>query len=106
MPLGEPYRYLAWLIVVRDVVVSFDQWNRFAQSTVLGNKSDFPPEKLRLTCSLAFSETSGTSELVTGNCTSCRVTQDKSAYWHPALYFQDASTQEYELVPQVGGMLA
>lgn len=56
--------------------------------------------------SSAFSETSGTSELLTGNCTSCRVTQDKSAYWHPALYFQDASTQEYELVPQVGGMLA
>ncbi|KAL7823829.1 hypothetical protein V8C26DRAFT_383986 [Trichoderma gracile] len=56
--------------------------------------------------SSGFSETSGTSELLAGNCTSCRVTQDKSAYWHPALYFQDANTKEYELVPQVGGMLA
>ncbi|RFU81240.1 glyoxal oxidase precursor [Trichoderma arundinaceum] len=56
--------------------------------------------------SSAFSETSGTSELLAGNCTSCRVTQDKSAYWHPALYFQDAITKQFELVPQVGGMLA
>ncbi|KAL5093022.1 hypothetical protein HDV62DRAFT_230226 [Trichoderma sp. SZMC 28011] len=56
--------------------------------------------------SSGFSETSGTPELLNGNCTSCRVTQDKSAYWHPALYFQDAKTKQFELVPQVGGMLA
>ncbi|KAH6611387.1 hypothetical protein Trco_001407 [Trichoderma cornu-damae] len=56
--------------------------------------------------SSGFSETSGTAELLNGNCTSCRVTQDKSGYWHPALYFQDANTKQYELVPQVGGMLA
>ncbi|KAL7937237.1 hypothetical protein V8C35DRAFT_277726 [Trichoderma chlorosporum] len=37
--------------------------------------------------SSGFSETSGTPELLNGNCTSCRVTQDKSAYWHPALYY-------------------
>jgi hypothetical protein len=41
-----------------------------------------------------------------GECTSCTVAQDKSAYWTPALYFQDAATGEFELVPQVGGMLA
>lgn len=45
-------------------------------------------------------------DLMGGNCTSCAVTQDKSAYWTPALYFQDASTKEFEIVPQVGGMLA
>ncbi|KAK5993727.1 hypothetical protein PT974_07164 [Cladobotryum mycophilum] len=56
--------------------------------------------------SSGFSENSGTSELLAGDCTSCRVTQDKSSYWHPALYFQDASTNEFELVEQVGGMLA
>jgi len=33
------------------------------------------------------------------------VLQDKSAYWHPALYFHDFDTGEYELVRQVGGML-
>lgn len=45
------------------------------------------------------------SDLINSNCTSCEVTQDKSAYWTPALYFMypDGTT---ELVPQVGGMLA
>lgn len=39
------------------------------------------------------------------DCTSCGVTQDKSAYWTPPLYFQyeNGST---EMVPNVGGMLA
>jgi len=41
-----------------------------------------------------------------GKCTTCLATQDKSAYWAPALYFQDAGTGKYELVEQVGGMLA
>jgi len=33
------------------------------------------------------------------------VKQDKSAYWHPVLYFKDADTGEFELVEQVGGTL-
>jgi hypothetical protein len=41
-----------------------------------------------------------------GSCTSCEVVQDKSAYWTPALYFKSATTGEYTLVEQVGGMLA
>lgn len=53
-----------------------------------------------------FSESSGSSDLIAGECTSCQVSQDKSAYWTPALYFQHATTGEYELVQQVGGMLA
>ncbi|KAK2030075.1 hypothetical protein LX32DRAFT_338649 [Colletotrichum zoysiae] len=53
-----------------------------------------------------ISPTATYGDLVAGDCTSCRVTQDKSAYWHPALYFQDSTTQEFELVDQVGGMLA
>ncbi|OHF01798.1 hypothetical protein CORC01_02989 [Colletotrichum orchidophilum] len=53
-----------------------------------------------------FSATSDFGDLVAGDCTSCRVKQDKSAYWHPALYFQDSTTGEFELVDQVGGMLA
>ncbi|KAJ4322223.1 hypothetical protein N0V84_004937 [Fusarium piperis] len=56
--------------------------------------------------SSGFSDTSSTEELLNGDCTSCRVTQDKSSYWHPAMYFQDGETGEFELVPQVGGMLA
>ncbi|KAK4228784.1 hypothetical protein QBC38DRAFT_140897 [Podospora fimiseda] len=44
-------------------------------------------------------------DLVNADCTSCAVTQDKSAYWAPALYFKHADG-EYELVEQVGGMLA
>ncbi|KAI5461554.1 hypothetical protein BGZ63DRAFT_404401 [Mariannaea sp. PMI_226] len=56
--------------------------------------------------SSAFGETVSTEQLINGDCTSCRVTQDKSAYWHPSLYFQDANTGKYEIVPQTGGMLA
>ncbi|KAI1414345.1 hypothetical protein F5Y13DRAFT_188452 [Hypoxylon sp. FL1857] len=45
-------------------------------------------------------------DLMGGSCTSCAVKQDMSAYWTPAFYFQDAETKEFNLVPQVGGMLA
>lgn len=53
-----------------------------------------------------FSMTSTIDELLGGDCTSCGVTQDKSAYWTPPMYFKDASTGEFTLVDQVGGMLA
>jgi hypothetical protein len=56
--------------------------------------------------SSGFSTTATTQDLLNGDCTSCRVTQDKSSYWHPAAYFQDAETGEFEVVEQVGGMLA
>ncbi|KAF5675651.1 glyoxal oxidase precursor [Fusarium heterosporum] len=56
--------------------------------------------------SSGFAETVTTEQLLGADCTSCRVTQDKSSYWHPALYFEDADTKKFELVPQVGGMLA
>ncbi|KAI0914224.1 hypothetical protein F4823DRAFT_395083 [Ustulina deusta] len=45
-------------------------------------------------------------DLINGNCTSCAVKQDKSAYWTPAMYFLDSETGEFSPVPQVGGMLA
>ncbi|KAM0191353.1 hypothetical protein ACHAPA_002138 [Fusarium lateritium] len=56
--------------------------------------------------SSGFAETVTTEQLLDADCTSCRVTQDKSSYWHPALYFEDADTKKFELVDQVGGMLA
>lgn len=55
--------------------------------------------------SSAFSMDSDGDALQKGDCTSCAVTQDKSAYWTPALYFMhDNGTAE--IVPEVGGMLA
>lgn len=45
-------------------------------------------------------------DLTSASCTSCAVKQDKSAYWTPALYFQDGDTGEFEIVDQVGGMLS
>lgn len=45
-------------------------------------------------------------DLRNGECTSCEVVQDKSAYWTPALFFLDAATGKYETVGQVGGILA
>ncbi|OAQ85857.1 WSC domain-containing protein [Purpureocillium lilacinum] len=56
--------------------------------------------------SSGFSETANSADLLKGGCTSCRVTQDLSSYWTPALYFQDEKTGKYEIVQQVGGMLA
>lgn len=56
--------------------------------------------------SSGFSLAATYEDLIGGNCTSCAVKQDLSAYWTPAVYFQDAETQEFTLVPQVGGMLA
>ncbi|KAH0122003.1 hypothetical protein KCU82_g22542, partial [Aureobasidium melanogenum] len=44
-------------------------------------------------------------DLVNSDCTSCAVTQDKSAYWTPPLYFLHANGTA-EMVEQVGGMLA
>jgi hypothetical protein len=43
--------------------------------------------------------TSGYDELRAGECTGCRVTEDKSGYWTPQLYFQDDETHEYIEVP-------
>ncbi|KAF7942838.1 uncharacterized protein EAE97_006292 [Botrytis byssoidea] len=56
--------------------------------------------------SSGFGESSGYDDLMAGNCTSCQVSQDKSVYWTPALYFRDDATGQYQLVEQVGGMLA
>ncbi|KAK6581910.1 hypothetical protein PZA11_005607 [Diplocarpon coronariae] len=55
--------------------------------------------------SSGFSKKAGYKELTEGQCTSCQVSQDKSAYWHPALYFQ-AADGKFTLVEQIGGMLA
>lgn len=55
---------------------------------------------------LGFGESAGYDALMAGECTSCEVAQDKSAYWTPAMYFKHGATGEYELVEQVGGMLA
>ncbi|KAK0635356.1 hypothetical protein B0T17DRAFT_485782 [Bombardia bombarda] len=55
--------------------------------------------------SSGFSEKATYDDLVNAECTSCAVTQDKSAYWAPALYFNHANGT-YQAVEQVGGMLA
>ncbi|KZF20149.1 hypothetical protein L228DRAFT_240704 [Xylona heveae TC161] len=44
-------------------------------------------------------------DLMKSEGTSCEVTQDKSAYWTPALYFQHANGST-EMVEEHGGMLA
>jgi hypothetical protein len=54
--------------------------------------------------SSGFSMNATYEDLMAGDCTSCGVTQDKSVYWAPALYFHHADGS-FELVPQIGGML-
>ncbi|ERS95148.1 WSC domain-containing protein [Sporothrix schenckii 1099-18] len=53
-----------------------------------------------------FGESATYADITASDCTSCLVTEDKSSYWHPALYFLDTTTHQYELVEQVGGTLA
>lgn len=52
-----------------------------------------------------FAMSADRSSLLSGDCTSCEVKQDKSAYWTPALYFIDKWTGDAELVDEVGGLL-
>ncbi|RAL09206.1 DUF1996 domain-containing protein [Aspergillus homomorphus CBS 101889] len=52
-----------------------------------------------------FSMSANEASLKQSSCTSCAVTQDKSAYWVPALYFMHQNG-DAELVNEVGGMLA
>lgn len=53
----------------------------------------------------AFAMDATGADLKKGDCTSCAVTQDKSAYWTPALYFMHENGTA-QIVEQVGGMLA
>lgn len=54
--------------------------------------------------SSGFSLTADGDDLLDGDCTSCMVKQDKSAYWFPALYFQHANGT-MEMAKEEGGML-
>ncbi|KAJ5104428.1 hypothetical protein NUU61_001775 [Penicillium alfredii] len=53
----------------------------------------------------SFGMNSDQKLLLDSTCTSCAVTQDRSAYWHPALYFMHKNGSA-QLVDEVGGMLA
>ncbi|KAJ5926718.1 hypothetical protein N7516_008491 [Penicillium verrucosum] len=53
----------------------------------------------------SFGMSSDPASLLKSDCTSCAVTQDKSAYWAPALYFMHANGSA-QVVEEVGGMLA
>ncbi|KAK4869454.1 hypothetical protein LT330_005836 [Penicillium expansum] len=53
----------------------------------------------------SFGMSSDQESLLSGDCTSCAVTQDKSAYWAPALYFMHTNGSA-QVVDEVGGMLA
>lgn len=61
--------------------------------------------KLMESCA-GFADTATYESLNDANCTSCAVTEDKSAYWSPIPYFKDSSTGEFQKVSNVGGMLA
>lgn len=52
-----------------------------------------------------FSMTSDSADMTGSDCTSCSVKEDKSAYWHPALYFK-AANGSLTAVNEDGGMLA
>ncbi|KAI5924067.1 hypothetical protein F4810DRAFT_143444 [Camillea tinctor] len=72
----------------------------------LVNFNEISPHAHTVHGSSGFGIDADYSQLFGGNCSSCIVKQDKSAYWTPILYFKDGTTGEFEMVPQVGGMLA
>ncbi|KAL3423325.1 hypothetical protein PVAG01_05072 [Phlyctema vagabunda] len=74
-----------------DPIVNFGEVSKHAHAIHGGN---------------AISSTSTTSDLLASTCTSCEVSQDKSAYWFPQLYFENFGTGKFEAVDQVGGLLA
>jgi len=51
-----------------------------------------------------FSQWSLEEDLLNSTCSSCQVKQDRSAYWTPAMYFQDEAGN-FHVVNQMGGML-
>ncbi|RPB03843.1 hypothetical protein L873DRAFT_1833532 [Choiromyces venosus 120613-1] len=51
-----------------------------------------------------FSASSLEADLMQSTCSSCQVKQDRSAYWTPAMYFQDEAGN-FNVVNQLGGML-
>lgn len=55
---------------------------------------------------VGLTHTSTYEDLRNGECTTCAVPEDKSAYWHPALYFKEDGTGELSVVSEKGGMLA
>ncbi|RFU30740.1 hypothetical protein B7463_g5614, partial [Scytalidium lignicola] len=71
----------------------------------LMNNGTVSPHAHSIFGSSGFGESSAYNDLAAGDCTSCGVTQDKSAYWTPTLHFKSASG-EFTLVDQVGGMLS
>lgn len=66
--------------------------------------SFIPPYPFKTKAYTDFAMTVTEDSLRQANCTSCAVTQDKSSYWAPALYFIHANGSA-ELVEQDGGML-
>ncbi|ORY87960.1 hypothetical protein BCR37DRAFT_390463 [Protomyces lactucae-debilis] len=46
------------------------------------------------------------ADLRASDCTTCQVSQDKSVYWVPNLYFRDKKTGLFTSIEQRGGMLA
>ncbi|KAI9820494.1 MAG: hypothetical protein M1826_000893 [Phylliscum demangeonii] len=72
-----------------DPLVDFGAVGEHAHALHGGNNFDF---------------SSTYDDLLKSNCTSCQVTEDKSVYWTPALYFQ-ADDGKMTMVEQAGGML-
>lgn len=70
------------------------------------NRGECSPHVHSVHGSSGFSDSATYDELINADCTSCRVKEDKSSYWHSSLYFKDANTGKYEMVTQAGGMLA
>lgn len=79
--------------------------NKPTDDDLIQTRPHFNHQNTQLTIT-GFTESAGSDELLAGDCTSCAVSEDKSAYWTPPMYFKDASTGEYTLVDQVGGMLS
>lgn len=108
MPSGVSH--VARVLVLRVSTLSWTtarSLTTFTQSTAVAvsDHSAGGNEEASLTFCQDFGMDTTPYDLVDSDCTSCEVTNDKSAYWTPSLHFQ-FSNGSTVMVDQVGGMLA
>ncbi|KZP04108.1 hypothetical protein FIBSPDRAFT_915182 [Athelia psychrophila] len=102
------FSMLASLIFILNSSTFASAWFRVACTTPLVSKRLDPitsPGVIGSTfVNTGFAPNSSYNDLVAGSCTSCEVTEDKSSYYFPKLYFQDPNNGSFEDVSN-GGVL-
>lgn len=103
--------YLSFLLAGSSVVSAF--WRLPCSSAVTTERIDpvVNPGKVSghvhaIMGASNINYTSTFEDLRASDCTTCQVSEDKSAYWVPNMYFHDKTADTFTSLQQTGGMLA